>query len=245
MRRRPRWIVLAILIVLSLEGASFLALHLLRMTQHIGYRPISLTSIPMEHRIGIQALLDGRTEYLTYSPTLGWTIKPYGATDLYRANSKGMRGTREYASVPPPNVVRISSFGDSFTHGSDVPNEAAWREALTRLDRRLEVLNFGVPACGLDQAFLRYQQDGAMSSRVVLIGILSESIFRGGNVYRPFYALDSQMPLTKPWYMLDGEKLVLLENPLREPARYEEFLKNPEPVLRQLAARDSYVTTRY
>jgi len=114
-----------------------------------------------------------------------------------------------------------------------------------RLTVNLEVLNYGVPAFGLDQVFLRYQHDGARdNARIVLIGILSESIFRSVNVYRPFYS-PGTMPLTKPRFVLDGEKVVLLENPMRELSQYRELLTNPEPFLRRFAVHDYYFRTVY
>ncbi len=246
MRGKPRWIAAVALTVLLLEASSYLALLLLRGVYRIGFAPISLTSIPQEHRAALEDLFAGRPTYMTYSSTLGWTIKPNGFSPPYRANSRGLRATREYSFTPPPGVVRISSFGDSFTHSDDVPNDAAWQEALMRLDKNLEVLNFGVSGFGLDQAFLRYQQDGMMyGSHIILIGFLSESIFRSVNVYRPFYVPESRMPLAKPRYLLDGEKLILLKNPMPELSDYRALLANPEPVLRRLAAHDYYVRARY
>lgn len=212
--------------------------------------PISLTSISKDVRDTLEDILAGRLEYMAYSSTLGWTLKPNGSYSYplnthYTANSRGLRATREYSLTPPQNVVRISSFGDSFTHGSDVSNEATWQEALMRLDKNLEVLNFGVPGFGLDQAFLRYQQDGVVyRSHIILIGVLSESVFRSVNVYRPFYAPVS-LPLAKPRYLLEGDRVILLKNPMPELSQYRELLTNPEPVLRRLAVHDYYVKIRY
>ena len=246
MRSSPvRWVALVTLMVLGLETFSLLVLYVLKTYHQIDYAPISLTTVPKEQRAELENLLAGRTQYFTYSATLGWTIKPNGTSPQYRANSRGLRANREYSPTPPRDVVRISAFGDSFTHASDVANDATWQEALMRLNRNLEVLNYGVPGFGLDQAFLRYRHEGAMDhAHIVLIGILSESIFRSVNVYRPFYAPGS-LPLAKPRFVLDGDKLILLENPMRELSQYRELLTNPEPVLRRLAALDYYFPTRY
>ena len=52
-------------------------------------------------------------------------------------------------------------------------------EALARLDAGLEFENFGVPAYGLDQAFLRYQREGRPTHpQIVVIGFMEENIFR-------------------------------------------------------------------
>lgn len=246
MKSKVRWVALVTLAVLSLEGFSYLGLHLLSIVKGIRYVPLSLTSIPNEHRTELEDFIAGRTNFIAHSAALGWTIKPNGfSPPLYRANSKGLRANREYAPVPQPNVTRISSFGDSFTMGADVGNDATWQEGLARFSRSLEVLNFGVSGFGLDQAFLRYRHDGLpYRSHIVLIGILTESIFRSANVCRSFYSPESA-PVAKPRFILDGDELLLQENPLRELSRYKEFFTNPEPVYRQLAVHDYYVKFRY
>src|SRR5262249_12749390 len=90
-----------------------------------------------------------------------------------------------------------------------------------------------------DQAFLRYQRDGAdYGARVVLIGFMPENLFRHVNVYRPFFAPNSGLALTKPRYELDQGRLVLVENPMRDLAGYRELLAHPERELPRLGAHD-------
>ena len=67
---------------------------------------------------------------MVFDSEFGWTIRPNGNKAQYKANSKGMRATREYAPRPEPGTVRISAFGDSFTHGSGVPTGFTWEEKL-------------------------------------------------------------------------------------------------------------------
>ncbi|MFQ5912127.1 MAG: hypothetical protein ACE5JS_02985, partial [Nitrospinota bacterium] len=123
------------------------------------------------------------------------------------------------------NVLRLSSFGDSFTHGDDVRNEDTWQEVMNRSGPNLEVLNFGVPGFGLDQAFLRYQHDGiAYHSHIILIGFMPANIARNVSVFRPFLSLRTGLPLTKPYFTLDGNDLVLNHNPIQELSQYKEVL---------------------
>ena len=84
------------------------------------------------HRDILGRFIDGSTEYLDYSPTLGWTIKDNGRYALYRANSAGLRGTREYEREPSEGTLRISTFGDSFTHCDEVENNDTWQVRLVR-----------------------------------------------------------------------------------------------------------------
>src|SRR5436853_1531398 len=213
MRQLGFWLILILAMFAALELSSFAALFLMETVRHITYAPISVRSISKRDRSMLEVLLAGRTNYVIYSSSLGWTIKPNGFAPLYRANSKGIRAIREYTLTPPKNVPRISTFGDSFTHGDGVGDKDTWQEVMMSTNRNLEVLNFGVGGFGLDQAFLRYQQDGAMyNSHIVLIGFLSENIYRSVNVFRPFYSSDTTLPLAKPRYILEDGRLVLLYN---------------------------------
>lgn len=66
-----------------------------------------------------------------------------------------------------------------------VADRDAYPEALARLDFGLEFENFGVPAYGLDQAFLRYQREGRRTHpRILVIGFLSENLYRDVSVFR-------------------------------------------------------------
>ena len=246
MRQLGFWLILALAMFAALELSCSAALFLLEKVRHITYDPISVRSISKRDRSMLEDLLAGRTNYVIYSSSLGWTIKPNGFAPLYRANSKGMRARREYTLAPSKNVLRISTFGDSFTHGDGVGNKDTWQEVMMSTDRSLEVLNFGVGGFGLDQAFLRYQQDGAMyHSQIVLIGFLSENIYRSVNVFRPFYASGTTLPLAKPRFIFEDGRLVLLRNPMRDLSQYRDLLTSPERILPKLGAHDYYFRTRY
>lgn len=242
---RKVWVGI-VLAFMTLEASALLALFLLRAVRHIEYTPILVTALSDEHRRGLEDLLAGRTHYNAHSPTLGWTVKPNGFWELYQANSKGLRGRREYPLVPPAGTLRIVSFGDSFTEGVDVKNEDTWQETLMSTNRNLEVLNFGVGGFGLDQAFLRYQQEGtAYHAHVVLIGFMSENIYRHVSVYRPFNHPDRGGALTKPRYVIEGDRLVLIPNPMHDLSQYRSLLTNPEHALPSLGTHDYYFRTKY
>lgn len=242
--RRAAWITLVLLAYLLLEGLSAGALVVLAKTR--GRPPIiSVRALPDHHRRALEALLAGKTAYLIHSRALGWTIAPYGAAPPYRANSKGLRGDREYSVLPGPDTLRIAAFGDSFTHADDVKNGETWEAVLEAAVPRLEVMNFGVPGYGLDQAYLRYEREGVRTRpQIVLIGFMPENVFRSVNVYRPFYTLDTGISLAKPRYVLEGDRLVLIENPLPSLSAYRELLDHPERVLPRLGEHDYFFRTR-
>jgi hypothetical protein len=157
--------------------------------------------------------------YVRFDQDLGWTIRPNGKSDdgLYHANSAGFRANREYALRAPAGVLRVASFGDSFTHGAEVGNRETWEHLLESHAPHLEVLNFGVDAYGVDQAFLRYRKEGSrFAPDVVLIGLLIENINRSVSVYRPAYYHRTRGISVKPRFRVaeDG-RLELIPLPVR------------------------------
>ena len=240
-----RWAVLIILMWAGLELVTGAGLFVLDRLAGVRTKSLAVRSIPDRHRRDLGRLLADDLGYLTYSAALGWTIKPSGRGDGYRANAQGIRAEREFARVPPPGTLRIAAFGDSFTHGDEVGNEDTWQEILMRAHPGVEAMNFGVGAYGLDQAFLRYQRDGAdYGARVVLMGFMPENLFRHANVYRPFYVPNSGLALAKPRYELAEGRLVLVDNPMRDLAGYRELLANPERELPRLGAHDLFFQVR-
>jgi hypothetical protein len=108
------------------------------------------------------------------------------------------------------------------------------------------VLNFGVGGYGLDQAYLRYLQDGVRyRPRIVLIGFMSEDILRSVSVFRPYYVGGTGLPMSKPRFALDAGRLVPIANPLQTLSQYRALLDAPERVLPRLGEHDYYYQTRY
>jgi hypothetical protein len=235
--------VLAVIVgALLIEGVARLGLLALG-ARGVSYDPISDTLTPA-YREALVRVIAGTTRYLDYSPVLGWTLHPKGERPpLYHANAAGLRGTREYALEPPAGVFRISAFGESFTHGDEVPDSDAWPARLERPG--VEVLNFGVGGYGLDQALLRYRLEGRQHHpRIVLIGFMAENINRSVSVYRPFYHPTGILPLSKPRFRVAHDTLVLIPNPMRSAEDYQALLRAPASVLPRLGADDYYYQTR-
>jgi hypothetical protein len=165
---------------------------------------------------------------------------------MYRINDAGIRSDREF-SIQPNSLLRIAAFGDSFTYGAGVNNEDTWEEQLSRSRPGIEVLNFGVGAYGLDQAYLRYGVDGtAYRSDIVIIGFMSENIFRNVNVFRPFYDSSYQFNLLpKPRFILDRGQLVRLENPLQTVQDFRRLVNDDRQVLSEFGRNDYHYLRRY
>lgn len=121
-----------------------------------------------------------------YDSLLGWVSRPsiylpdlYGKGVYLRTNAQGLRANREYTAAVPPGKTRIVCSGDSFTLGHDVSNDDAWCEQLERMDPRLETVNMGQAAYGVDQAYLWYKRDGGkLAHNVQLFAFITSDFDR-------------------------------------------------------------------
>ncbi|MCC6179427.1 MAG: hypothetical protein IT305_29310 [Chloroflexi bacterium] len=176
--------------------------------------------LPLPYHYEELARLEAGDTYIAFDRDLGWTVAPdtsRRADDVtYRSNAAGIRSDHEYTLTPSAKGVRLTAFGDSFTHCDEVANDECWSARLEEMMPGVEALNFGVPAYGPDQAFLRYQRDGRQyGGCAVLIGFMVENVNRVVNRFRPFYQPDTGVALGKPRYVLDGDGLRLLPNAAR------------------------------
>jgi len=203
----------------------------------IGGPPLRLPLPYPQGQVDRLASGDGR---LAFDPDLGWVPTPsfvgVGSEGLYRHNEAGLRADHEYTRSPRDGIRRIAAYGDSYTYCEEVDVDDCWTAQLEELLPEGEVLNFGVSAYGPDQAWLRYQRDGATwRPCTVLIGVLTENINRVVNRFRPFYTTLG-LAGAKPRYVLEGERLVLLPSPARKP----DDLKDPVWVEANLGPRDAW-----
>ena len=59
-------------------------------------------------------------EHLAHDSILGWARKKNGNYGKCRANAQSIGSDGIYEKIPPNNVIRIASFGYSFTHGDEI-----------------------------------------------------------------------------------------------------------------------------
>jgi hypothetical protein len=160
-----------------------------------------------------------------YNSVLGWAPRPNHISDngLYSYNSLGIRSEpREFAPEPFEGVLRIALFGNSYTHGDDVVYTetfgAQLDSALNAVGIPAEVLNFGVGGYGIDQAYLRYHQQGMQSApQLVVLGFQAENLKRNLNLIRPLYLMQTGLPFAKPRFVLRGNVLDLVDVPVLPP----------------------------
>ncbi len=243
-------IILLFLILGLFELFSMAALYVFSEYKHIHFKPVLKNSISEITRTYIQKALADDSSYYRYDPYLGWSIKPMGQIRFdaddngepaydYHANSIGIRANREYPLQPEPGKIRISTFGDSFTHCDEVDDLNTWQQQLQQLDTSLEVVNAGCGGYGLDQALLKYYSlRKLIKSDIVLIGYMTENINRNINTFRPFYYSDTNMPFSKPVFTLEDHQLRYVRNVLDSREKLIAFLDNPTPFLVELEKND-------
>jgi hypothetical protein len=205
-------------------------------------RPILLDSQIAD----LNRLIDDQETYYQFDPLLGWSIRPNRSVEnegvTYTSNAIGIRALRSYSPRPPSGVTRVAAFGPSFTHADEVADDATWTYLLEQARPDLEVMNWGVNGYGTDQAFLRYKAQGtAYAPDIVLIGYEEENLRRNVNRFRPFYSGGTDLPLTKPAFVLDGAGLELLPNPFDGADKLRDaVLHDPNHFLDTVCPADYY-----
>jgi hypothetical protein len=157
------------------------------------------------------------TYYLVADELLGWTLGTNRHTDLYFSSHEGIRSAAlnvRYAVRHPQ--YRIATVGDSFTFADEVSFEASWANRLEQqLGPKSQVLNFGVSAYGVDQAYLRYLRDvRPWHPNLVVLGFIVHDLYRGLRVYNFVSRPEWAWPFAKPRLVLVGGALRPLNVPV-------------------------------
>ena len=153
-----------------------------------------------------------------YDATLGWNNQPNFNEDGIIINSGAMRTRHEYELVPADDTLRIAIFGDSFTYSAEVPDDQTFSHFLeTFLQEkgiRAEVLNFGVPAYGADQSYLRWLNDAVnYHPDIVILNYSTRMSSRSLNIFRVISSPETILPFSKPRFYLENGSLQLVNSP--------------------------------
>lgn len=190
---------------------------------YIGKLRLRPFSLPVNKlKLEYQQFLEKARPYGQYDPDLGWSVRPSSQSEngLYVSNAAGIRtatGDQPTSPTPVPGILRIAIFGDSFTHGDDVPFVSSWGAILERHlnlnGLKSEVLNFGGQGYAMDQAFLRWKKNGkSMKPHVVIFGFQNSNIKRNLNIIRMFYSPNTGIPFSKPRFTLSPDDSMALVN---------------------------------
>jgi hypothetical protein len=218
---------------------NFVTLVLILITGEIVTRILSRSSIEGE-TLGNRVLLPKSWHALTlynqkilrkasasptfyvYDNALGWTIGPdrKSADGLYYSSAEGLRAPHEGISfAKTTKKTRIALVGDSYTFGEDVLYADTWGRLLEKaLGPEFEVLNFGVPGYGLDQAYLRYEKDvREWKPNVVILSFIPHDTERSMIVYPALNYPTWEVPFSKPRLILRDGELKKLNTPTVTP----------------------------
>ena len=184
----------------------------------------------------LQRYLDhGDSAKLVYDEMLGWRYRAHSVLmdGRFTTQTEGMRALQDYDTAVSSDILRIALIGDSFVADVDVADEDSWGFQLERLlnnaGMRVEILNFGVEAFGMDQSYLRWQHIvRAYSPDIVIFGVQSENLFRNVNLFRVLTFGNTGIPLSKPRYILTDGGLELINQPVPPPDSLMDIYRNFE-----------------
>ena len=150
-----------------------------------------------------------------HDPDLGWSHVPnlhvrdlYGPGRHFTSNGQGHRAPNEFAKEVPAGRRRVLFFGDSFTMGVGVGDEHTYPAQVEARDPRIQSVNMGMGAYGVDQAYLWYERDGdAIAADAVVLAFIEHDFIR--------MATDFYMA-PKPQLRLDGDAFTVTNRPVPE-----------------------------
>lgn len=153
-----------------------------------------------------------------YDAQLGWNNQPFYEANGIVINSAAMRSSHEYDLTPADDTLRIAIFGDSFTYSAEVPDDKTLSHFMeTSLQEKgihAEVLNFGVPAYGVDQSYLRWLYEAVnYQPDIVIMSFSTRMSGRSLNIFRVINSPETLLPFSKPRFYLDDGTLQLVNSP--------------------------------
>jgi hypothetical protein len=160
-----------------------------------------------------------------FDSNLGWQPRPN--TNGENVNSAGVNwswtvdryGARQNPDFSPSLSPYIATFGDSWTYCDGVDDRETWQVRLSSM-LGSHVANYGVPAYGTGQAYLRFKEklEEGLTPEFSMLGIFEGNFERVLNRFRPFYVPATLFKLGfKPRAYLDHTgKLEFKAMPLRD-----------------------------
>ena len=133
-----QWMLLILFIYLVIEAGCYIGLFIGESwigSSSLQYSPVISVLSDRQKAILKRFMQNPIGSVVAYDSQLGWVT-------VAETNSAGMRDDQEYTEGKRPNVIRLSSFGDSFTYGSDVHLNETWQKQLSNLNPSFEVLNY-------------------------------------------------------------------------------------------------------
>ncbi|HIA36774.1 MAG TPA: SGNH/GDSL hydrolase family protein [Flavobacteriales bacterium] len=189
----------------------------------------------MATKKNVDEYLASTNSFCIYDPLLGWCNNPSFRSEdgNYCHDMHGIRtaDSINYTINKEPNTLRIALLGDSYIYGAEVNFENTIGCFLEKILREnnidAEVLNFGVGAYGIDQAYLCWEKTAyKFEPDIVIFGFQPENVARNVNLIRALYSKKEALPFFKPRFVLDGKTITLINAPTPIPDSLPAKLKN-------------------
>ena len=182
----------------------------------------------------------------TLDAELGWAPRPDGRFFGTEFDGLGARVSARPHGLDKGASRRILTFGGSFTMGDEVGALEAWPSLLEEAREDLEVLNFGVPGYGMDQAYLRFQRVAPeLAPDEIWFGLLPAASLRVSTHFGPASNKWDKTPLFKPRFLpLDDGGLRWIPNPAPDHAETVRLLSDQRAFFDALVETDLWVARR-
>lgn len=169
-------------------------------------------------------------EYFSRRDTmLGWPPPDFINTPRFDQS-----GARPSPAFPETGTARVSLYGNSFTYGTDVDDENAWGNVLSKY-LGYRVANYGVSGYGPDQAYLRFKKNIGDESDTIILGFAGTDINRIVNQDRRLIAhqYGGFRIRMKPRFILTSDnKLSHIPIPFITRENYSDYIKHPRKYLK-------------
>jgi len=222
--KRDLWLPLiaASIIVVVLLGIAEVAIRFVANESLLGQQlgPVALRPYDWETTRQNNKYLVSNSQkadaYFVAHPRFGWAIgaSRTSADGLYASSIEGLRSATagdDLANVT--SDIRIALYGDSFVFSEEVGYGDSLAFDLEQiLGPKQQILNFGVPGYGVDQAHLRFvDSSAAWRPKIAVLGFIRHDLIRALDVYT-FLHPSWGIPFSKPRFEIADDSSLHLNN---------------------------------
>ncbi len=205
-----------LVVVVLLFGVAELSLRILSKPDPLGVRIGQTILLPFDWNkfssFNLKLYENSLQENAFYvgHSNLGWAIGAGRKSEdgLYVSSKRGLRSRLQGEDLLLQKTNhRIALFGNSFMFSEEVDYDSSLQNHMQEQVKNLDqVISFGVPGYGIDQAVLRYEEElNEWNPDTVILAFIRDDIYRALNVYtglKPTWGI----PFSKPRYLeRDGE----------------------------------------
>ena len=157
-----------------------------------------------ERSLGEQSFYVGHSRW-------GWAAGPGRESEdgLYQSSAEGLRSEVVGENLrTQPHTLRLALYGDSFMFSEEVSYPESLQYFLgEKTPESTQILNFGMPGYGIDQAYLSFTDSAdEWKPHIAVLGFIQHDLIRAFDVYT-FLRPSWNIPFSKPRFEVDGDLL--------------------------------------